>query len=97
MFFGRIYQWGKSFRPSWRSYAVYAGIVAFVLLAIEFGILNVLPDNKVGGVLLIVPAFYVLVSVVFFVSDAAIAGWRWFRRKRGKPRRRKKPPASPAH
>jgi uncharacterized membrane protein YjjP (DUF1212 family) len=89
MFFGRIYQWGKPFRPSWRSYAVYGGIVALILLAVEFGVLNVLPNNKVGGVLLIVPGFYFIVSVVFFVSDALLAGWRWFTARR-KPKRRRK-------
>ncbi len=89
MFFGRIYQWGKPFRPTWRSYAVYGSIVVFLLLAIEFGVLNILPDNKVGGVLLIVPAFYFVVSAVFFVSDAVLAGWRRIGWRRKPARRRR--------
>ena len=57
MFFGRIYSKGKPFQPSWRSYAGYTGMIALILMAVEFNVLNVFPGNKTGQVLLAVPVF----------------------------------------
>ena len=82
MFFGRIYQQGKRFRPSWQSYAAYAAVIAACLLAVEFSVLNVFPGNPVGQLLLIVPAFYFTVAVVFLLNDLAFAAWRLVKRKR---------------
>jgi hypothetical protein len=93
MFFGRIYPRGKIFRPTWRSYAAYASIVALILLAIEFNVLNVLPGNKLGNVLLLVPAFYFILSVVFFLNDLCVELWRRFRGRRPKSSRKRKAPA----
>ena len=95
MFFGRIYQrTGRVFQPSWRSFAIYAAIVALILLAIEFGVLNILPGNKMGNVLVIVPAFYFLMSVGFILNDAIILSWRWFKSRRAPPRKRARAPSS---
>jgi hypothetical protein len=88
MFFGRIYRRGKPFKPSWRSYAAYAAIIALILAGIDFNVLNALPGNAMGNVLLAVPIFYFFVAVIFLVSDLFMAAWRWFRGKR-RARRRK--------
>ena len=83
MFFGRIYQRGsKRFKPAWPSYAAYAAVIAACLLAIEFNVLNVFPGNPVGQLLLIVPAFYFTVAVVFLVNDLALVAWQLMKRKR---------------
>jgi hypothetical protein len=82
VFFGRIYARGRRFRPSWHSYAVYAAVIAGTLLAIEFNVLNVLPGNPIGHLLLTIPAFYFTVAVAFLLNDLAMAGWRLFKGKR---------------
>ena len=82
MFFGRIYARGKRFKPSWRSYAAYVAVIAITLLAVEFNVLNVFPDNPVGKLLLTVPAFYFTVAVVFLLNDLALAAWRLIKGKR---------------
>ncbi len=82
MFFGRIYARGKRFKPSWQSYAAYAAVIAITLLAIEFGVLNILPGNPIGNLLLTVPAFYFTVAVAFLLNDLAVAAWRLITGKR---------------
>jgi hypothetical protein len=94
MFFGRIYSKGRVFVPTWRSYAAYVSIVALILLAIEFNVLNVLPGNKIGNVLLFIPVFYFILSVVFLLNDLCIELWRRFRgRPNAKATRKRKAPA----
>jgi hypothetical protein len=88
MFFGRIYSKGKSFKPSWRSYAGYVGMIALILLAIEFGVLNVFPSNKMGQALLVVPVFYFVIAIIFLLNDCFWAAWGFFRGGR-KTRKRK--------
>jgi len=88
MFFGRIYSKGKSFKPSWRSYAGYVGMIALILLAVEFGVLNVFPGNKTGQVLLAVPAFYFAIATIFLLNDCFWAVWGFF--KGGKKTRKRK-------
>jgi hypothetical protein len=88
MFFGRIYSKGKPFKPSWRSYAGYVGMIALILLAIEFGVLNVLPSDKMGQVLLVVPVFYFAIATIFLLNDSFWAVWGFFRGGK-KPRKRK--------
>ncbi len=88
MFFSRIYARGKLFKPSWRSHAAYAAVIALILAGIEFDVLNILPNNATGNVLLAVPIFYFFVAAIFLVSDLFMAGWRWFRGSR-KARKRK--------
>lgn len=79
MFFGRIYSKGRPFKPSWRSYAGYTGMIALILLAVEFGVLNVFPGNKMGQALLAVPAFYFAISAIFLLNDCFWAVWDFFR------------------
>jgi len=88
MFLGRIYSKGKSFKPSWRSYAGYVGMIALILLAVEFGVLNVFPGNKMGQVLLAVPAFYFAIAAIFLLNDCFWAVWGFF--KGGKKTRKRK-------
>jgi hypothetical protein len=88
MFFGRIYSKGKPFQPSWRSFAGYAGMIALILLAVEFNVLNVFPGNKMGQVLLAVPAFYFAIAAIFLVNDGFWAVWRFFRGGRKVRKRR---------
>jgi hypothetical protein len=88
MFFGRIYSKGKPFKPSWHSYAGYIGMIALILLAIEFGVLNVLPSNKMGQVLLVVPVFYFVIATIFLLNDCFWAVWVFFRGSQ-KTRKRK--------
>lgn len=88
MFFGRIYSKGRPFKPSWRSYAGYAGMITLVLLAVEFNALNVFPGNKIGQVLLVVPVFYFAIATIFLVNDGFWAVWSFFRSGR-KIRKRK--------
>ncbi len=87
MFFDRIYARGRRFKPTWRSYATYAAVIAGCLLAIEFNVLNVFPGNPGGQLLLAVPAFYFAVAAVFLLNDVALAGWRLIRSKRRARRR----------
>jgi hypothetical protein len=82
MFFGRIYARGRRFKPSWQSYAAYAAVIAVTLLAIEFNVLNILPGNPIGNLLLTVPAFYFTVAVAFLLNDLAVAAWRLIKGKR---------------
>ncbi len=82
MFFGRIYQRGKRFKPSWQSYTAYVAVIAACLLAVEFNVLNVFPGNPIGQLLLIVPAFYFIVALAFLVNDLAFAAWGLMKRKR---------------
>lgn len=83
MFFGRIYQRGsKRFKPAWQSYAAYVAVIAACLLAVEFNVLNVFPGNPVGQLLLVVPAFYFTVALVFLLHDLALAAWKLLKRKR---------------
>ena len=88
MFFGRIYARGRPFKPSWRSYGAYAAIIALILLAIEFNVLNVFPGHRLGSALLAVPAFYFVIAVIFLLNDAGLALWGWFKGRR-KVRKRK--------
>jgi hypothetical protein len=88
MFFGRIYSKGKTFKPSWHSYAGYVGMIALILLAIEFGVLNVFPSHKMGQVLLVVPVFYFVIATIFLLNDCVWAAWGFFRGGR-KTRKRK--------
>jgi len=88
MFFGRIYSKGKPFQPSWRSYAGYTGMIALILLAVEFNVLNVFPGNKTGQVLLAVPVFYFAIAAIFLVNDCFWAVWGLFRSgKKGRKRK----------
>ena len=82
MFFRRIYPRGKRFKPSWQSYGTYAAVVAGCLLAVEFNVLNVFPGNPVGQLLLVVPAFYFIVAVVFLLNDLFFAALRLIKRRR---------------
>lgn len=82
MFFRRIYPRGKRFKPSWQSYLTYVAVIAGCLLAVEFNVLNVFPGNPGGQFLLIVPAFYFVVAVLFLVNDLVVAGWQRLRGKR---------------
>ena len=82
MFFSRIYARGKRFKPSWQSYAAYAAVIAVTLLAIEFSVLNILPGNPIGNLLLTIPAFYFTVAVAFLLNDLAVAAWRLIKGKR---------------
>ena len=82
MFFGRIYPRGKRFKPSWQSYATYASVIAVILLAVEFNVLNVFPGNPGGQLLLTIPAFYFTVAVAFLLGDLASATWRLFKSRR---------------
>ncbi len=82
MFFGRIYARGRRFKPTWQSYAAYAALIALCLLGVEFNVLNVFPGNPAGQLLLMVPAFYFIVSVAFLLNDLVLAGWRLFKRRR---------------
>lgn len=82
MFFSRIYARGKRFKPSWQSYAAYAAVIAVTLLAIEFSVLNILPGNPIGNLLLTVPAFYFTVAVAFLLNDLVVAAWRLITGKR---------------
>ncbi len=88
MFFGRIYPRGRPFQPSWRSYAGYSATIALILLAIEFNVLNVLPGNKAGNVLLLVPAFYFVIAAIFLLNDVCIAVWNRLKGVRKSRRRR---------
>ena len=88
MFFGRIYARGKRFRPSWQSYASYVAVIAACLLGVEFNVLNVLPGNPIGQLLLTIPAFYFTVALAFLVNDLAFAAWRLIRGKRRARRQR---------
>jgi hypothetical protein len=49
MFFGRIYLNEESFRPSPKSFAVYAAIFAFILISLEFNLISASPGNRVGN------------------------------------------------
>jgi hypothetical protein len=82
VFFSRIYARGKRFKPSWQSYAAYAAVIAVTLLAIEFSVLNILPGNPIGNLLLTIPAFYFTVAVAFLLNDLAVAAWRLIKGKR---------------
>ena len=82
MFFSRIYARGRRFKPSWQSYAVYISVIAGMLLAVEFNVLNPFPGNAIGQLLLTVPAFYFTCAVAFLVNDLAVAAWRLVKGKR---------------
>ena len=57
-------------------------VIAGCLLAVEFNVLNVFPGNPVGQLLLVVPAFYFTVALVFLLNDLALAAWKLLKRKR---------------
>ena len=82
MFFGRIYARSKRFKPSWQSYATYVAVIAVILLAVEFNVLNVFPGNSGGQLLLTIPVFYFTVAVAFLLGDSAPALWRLIKGKR---------------
>jgi hypothetical protein len=82
MFFGRIYARGKRFKPSWQSYATYGAVIAVILLAVEFNVLNVFPGNPGGQLLLTIPVFYFTVAVAFLLGDSLSAMWRLIKGKR---------------
>jgi hypothetical protein len=82
VFFGRIYARGRRFKPSWQSYAAYLSIIAGILLAIEFNVLNLFPGNTTGQLLLTIPAFYFTCALAFVVNDLALALWRLVRGRR---------------
>jgi hypothetical protein len=82
VFFGRIYARGRRFKPSWQSYAAYLSIIAGMLLAIEFNVLNLFPGNTIGQLLLTIPAFYFTCAVAFVVNDLALALWRLVKGRR---------------